>query len=213
MDVNGPQPKKLFDFLFSGNGYKVRLALAQLEITVEYECIDLLKGKTREAYFTHKNPVAQIPVLELDDGTLLRESNAILHWLTEGSHLMPTNPIERTQVLQWMFFEQSNIDKNLGRCRFMETYPEWKQFLPPKHLEMCKHLGKEALGVLNGHLEGRQFMAGEKYSAADIAVFAYVHCAGDGGFVLDDYAAVKAWCGTIQAQEGHVPIDYQPKPA
>lgn len=210
MDVNGPQPKKLFDFLFSGNGYKVRLALAQLEIAVEYEFIDLLKGKTREAYFIDKNPVAQIPVLELDDGTLLRESNAILHWLTEGSRLMPTNPIERTQVLQWMFFEQSNIDKNLGRCRFMETYPEWKQFLPPKHLAMCKHLGEEALGVLNGHLEGRQFMVGGNYSAADIAVYAYVHCAGEGGFMLDDYAAVKAWCGTVKAQAGHVTIDYQP---
>lgn len=204
------KPKKLYDFLFSGNGYKIRLALSQLGIQIEYEAIDLLQGESRSDYFLSKNPVGQIPVLELADGTMLRESNAILAWLTEGTRLMPADSLERAQVLQWMFFEQSNIDKTLGRCRFMSVYPDFRKLLPPGHLEMCEFLGNEALATLNKHLEGRQFMVGETYTAADISVFAYVHCSETGGFDLKKYAEVGAWCKRIQSQQGHIAIDKLP---
>lgn len=210
MSSGRARPVKLYDFLFSGNSYKIRLALSQLNICVEYEPVDLLNGETRTDYFLDKNPVAQVPVLELDDGTLLRESNAILVWLAEGGDLMPDDPVERAQVLQWMFFESSNIDKNLGRCRFMETYPDWKELLPPGHLAMCKYLGEEALGILDAHLAGRDYLVGERYSVADIAVYAYVHCSGEGGFDLDHYPAVTSWCQRVQGQSRHIPIDAEP---
>ena len=131
MNADDQKPKKLYDFLFSGNGYKIRLALHQLGIRVEHEYVNLLTGDTRAEAFLEKNPVGQIPVLELDNGTLLRESNAILYWLTEGTRLLPEDPTTQAEVLQWMFFETSNIDKNLGRCRFMATYPDWKETSGP----------------------------------------------------------------------------------
>ena len=205
-----PTPVKLFDFSFSGASYKARLALSLLELTVEYESIDLMAWETRSDYFISKNPVAQIPLLELSDGTLLRKSTAILTWLTEGTPLMPTNSVERAQVFQWMFFESSNIDKSLGRCRFMETYPDWKKMLPPGHLEMCAYLGEEALKVLDEHLRSKQYLVGERYTSADISVFAYVHCSEEGGFKLGDYPNVKAWCERVKDRPGHIPIDYQP---
>ncbi|MGH8597363.1 MAG: glutathione S-transferase family protein, partial [Gammaproteobacteria bacterium] len=109
-----PRPKRLYDLPFSGNGYKVRLALAQLGIAVEYEVVDLIKGETKSKEFLAKNPMGQIPLLELDDGSLLRESNAILAWLAEGTFLMPDDAFSRARVLQWMMFEQNNIDKVIG---------------------------------------------------------------------------------------------------
>ena len=205
-----PTPVKLYDFLFSGASYKARLALSLLEIQVEYESIDLMTWETRSDYFVSKNPVAQIPVLELSDGTMLRESNAILTWLTEDTPLVPEDSVERAEVLQWMFFETSNIDKNLGRCRFMETYPDWKEMLPPGHLDMCVYLGGEALRILNEHLEEKQYLVGERYTSADISVFAYVHCSEEGGFNLDDYPNVKAWCERVKDRPRHIAIDFQP---
>ncbi|HYD43885.1 MAG TPA: glutathione S-transferase N-terminal domain-containing protein, partial [Phenylobacterium sp.] len=105
------QPVRLYDFPFSGNGYKVRLALHQLGLGVERQIIDILKGEARSGDFLAKNPVGEIPALELSDGTVLRESNAILYWLTEGTPLMPSDRLGRTRVVQWMCFEQSNIDR------------------------------------------------------------------------------------------------------
>jgi glutathione S-transferase len=109
------RPKCLYDFPFSGNGYKVRLALAYLGLQVKYEEVDLLTGGTSLPSFLAKSPMGQIPVLELEDGTFLMESNAILYWLTEGTSLMPADRLGKTRVVQWFCFEQSNIDKVLGR--------------------------------------------------------------------------------------------------
>ena len=210
MNSGQSKPVRLYDFPFSGNGYKVRLALSQLHIPIEYELVDLVAGETRADDFLARNPVGQIPVLELQDGTLLRESNAILLWLCEGTWLMPGDSLQRAQVLQWMFYEQSNIDKVLGRCRFMETYPDFKQLLPPGHLDMCRYLGAEALALLDAHLAQRQFMVADSYSAADIAVYAYVHCAGEGGFEMGDYPGVTAWCNRVAGQDDYVSIDAVP---
>src|SRR5512138_1817607 len=121
-----PIPVRLYDFPFSGNGYKIRLALAQLGLNVDYQVRDLLAGETRTPQFLAMNPMGQIPVLELSDGRFLRESNAILWWLADGTRLMPPDRAGRAQAVQWMCFEQSNIDKVLGRARFLRAYPHFR---------------------------------------------------------------------------------------
>lgn len=209
-ELLGNPPVKLYDYLFSGNGYKVRLALAQLDIPVQYEFLDLLTGETRSTDFLDKNPMGQIPVLELEDGTLLRESNAIVLWLTENTALSPTDSLLRNQVLQWMFFEQSNIDKVIGRSRFLHTYPDFVKVLPKGYIEMLLYLGNEALSVLEKELTGKRYLVGEQYSAADIVVYAYVHKAEEGGFELSGYHSITHWIETVSGQPGHIPIDYQP---
>jgi glutathione S-transferase len=172
-------PKRLYDFPFSGNGYKIRLALAYLGFTVEYEIIDLLAGEASSPEFLAKNPMGQIPVLELDDGTFLRESNSILFWLAEGTPLMPTERLARARVVQWLCFEQSNIDKVLGRTRFLKRYPDF-MVTTQADWEQWYATGYRALEVMEAELRSHVFLVGDRYSAADICLYGYVHCAEDG---------------------------------
>jgi len=203
------KPKRLYDFPFSGNGYKIRLALAQLGLAVEYEVLDLLKGEASAPAFLAKNPMGQIPALELDDGTVLRESNAILWWLTEDTPVMPREKLARTRVLQWMNFEQSNIDKVLGRTRFLKRYPDFIE-TRPSDWDSWYATGYRALGVMESELSDRDFIVGDRYSAADICLYGYVHCAEDGGFDLTPYPRVRRWRETVRAQPGHITIDDLP---
>ncbi len=172
-------PKRLFDFPFSGNGYKVRLALAHLGWRVEYETIDLLAGDAARPAFLARNPMGQIPVLELDDGTYLRESNSILYWLCDGSSLMPEDRLSRARVIQWMCFEQSNIDKVLGRTRFLRCYPDFMA-TTKADWDGWYATGYRALDVLDAALRDADFIVGDRYSAADICLYGYVHCADRG---------------------------------
>ena len=199
-------PKRLYDFPFSGNGYKVRLALAYLGLRVEYETIDLLAGEAGRPAFLAKNPMGQIPVLELDDGTLLRESNAILFWLTDGSRLMPADRLARARVIQWMCFEQSNIDKVLGRTRFLKRYPDFMA-TTQADWDQWYATGYRALDVMEGELRERGFLVDDRYSAADICLYGYVHCAEEGGFGLEDYPNVRRWRAAVRDQRDHVGID------
>ena len=201
-----PRPKRLYDFPFSGNGYKIRLALAYLGIRVEYETVDLLAGATRAPAFLAKNPMGQIPVLELDNGELLRESNAILFWLTEGTELMPREPLPRSRVVQWMCFEQSNIDKVLGRTRFLKRHPDFMA-TTPADWESWYAIGHRALEVLEGELRQRPFLVDQRYTAADICLYGYVHCAEEGGFDLEPYPHLRQWRARVQEQPRHVTID------
>lgn len=203
------KPKRLYDFPFSGNGYKVRLALAQLGLAVEYEVLDLLKGEASTPSFLAKNPMGQIPALELDNGTVLRESNAILWWLCDDTPLMPADRLARTRVLQWMNFEQSNIDKVLGRTRFLKRYPGFME-TGPSDWEGWYATGYRALGVMDGELSSHDFMVGDRYSAADICLYGYVHCAEGGGFDLAPYPRVRRWREAVKAQPGHITIDELP---
>jgi glutathione S-transferase len=204
-----PRPKRLYDFPFSGNGYKVRLALAQLKIPIEYEIVDLIARETKSAQFLAKNPMGEIPVLELDDGTFLRESNAILFWLTERTALMPQHAVQRARVVQWMLFEQNNIDKILGRTRFLRRYPGFIE-TTPKDFEHWYAVGNNALSILDTELSAHSFLAGDRYSAADICLYGYVHCADEGGFELNRYPCVSAWLERVRRQPGHVTIDQLP---
>jgi glutathione S-transferase len=202
---------RLYDHLASGNAYKVRLLLHQLGIPFERIEMDIVRGETRTPEFLARNPNGRIPTLELEDGTYLAESNAILFYLAESTPFLPATRLERALVLQWMCFEQYSHEPNIATVRFwLHTGldDERRAMLPMK-----RRLGHDALAVMDGHLRVRSFFVGERYSIADIALFAYTHVAGEGGFDLEPYAAVRAWLDRVRAQPGHVPITWAGTPA
>jgi len=195
---------RLYDYLPSGNGYKVRLLLTQLAIPFQRVELDILKGETRTPEFLQKNPNGRIPLLELDTGEFLAESNAILFYFAEATPFLPADRFERTQVLQWMFFEQYSHEPNIATLRFWlhsEMTPERRAQLDPK-----RKLGYAALDVMEGHLAQRTFFVGDRYSIADIALYAYTHVADEGGFDLGRFSAVRAWLERVRAQPRHIPI-------
>ena len=196
---------RLYDFLESGNGYKVRLALHQLGIPFERVEMDIVAGATRTPGFLAKNPNGRIPTLELPDGTFLAESNAILFYLADGTPLLPTDRLQRAQALQWMFFEQYSHEPNIATSRYwlhhVELTPERRAALVEK-----KRAGDAALGVMETHLASRTFFVGERYTIADIALYAYTHVADEGGFDLGPFPAVRAWLARVASQPRHVPI-------
>jgi glutathione S-transferase len=199
----------LYDFLPSGNGYKVRLTLRELGLPFAYREVDILRGESREPWFLAKSAVGQIPVLELDDGTCLSESTAILFHLAEGSALLPADRLARTRVLQWMCFEQTHVDGVISRARFRRRWPE---AIPtrPEEFDAWWAQGYQALHVLDSHLASRDYLVGDRFSIADITLYAYVHCAGEGGFDLGRFGALGAWFARIEARSAHVPIDVVP---
>lgn len=195
---------KLYDFLESGNGYKVRLLLSQLEIPFERIELDITRGESRSDEFLARNPNGRIPTLELEDGTCLAESNAIQWYLADGTDFLPKDPLERAQVLQWMFFEQYSHEP------FIAVVRHWiHQGLDSgREAEVTekRERGYEALSVMEGHLHLRDFFVGGRYSIADIALYAYTHVAHEGGFDLAAYPAVNAWLERVSAQPGHISI-------
>ena len=195
----------LFDNLDSGNGYKVRLLLAQLAIDYHWTGLDIDKGETRTMEFLKRNPNGRIPTLELDDGTNLAESNAILWFLAEGSAFVPEDRLGRAQVLQWMFFEQYSHEPYVATPRYIVKH------LPashPRRAELPERLakGREALAVMENHLASRRFFVAEQYTIADIALYAYTHVAREGGHDLQPYASVRAWLHRVAAEPLHVGI-------
>jgi glutathione S-transferase len=195
---------RLYDYLPSGNGYKVRLLLTQLGLPFERIELDVVKGETRTPAFLAKNPNGRIPLLELEDGTHLAESNAIMWYLAEDTPFLPTDRLARAQVLQWMFFEQYSHEPNIATVRFWlhtELTDERRALLPSKRAQ-----GYAALQVMERHLHDRTFFVGERYTIADIALYAYTHVAGEGGFDLAPYGAVNAWLARVREQPRHIPI-------
>lgn len=199
----------LYDCLFSGNGYKVRLALRELGLPFAYRQLDILRGETREPWFVKKNPIGQIPVLEFDDGTCLAESSAILFHLARGTHLLPSDPLLETRVLQWLCFEQTNVDGVISRARFRRKFPE---AVPtrPEELEAWWAEGRRALQVLERHVTGSTYLVENTFSIADIALYAYVHRAEEGGFYMAEYTALNAWLRRVEARPAHIGIDDLP---
>ncbi len=193
----------LYDYLDSGNGYKVRLLLAQLHLPYGWTNVDIDKGETRTADFLARNPNGRIPTLRLDDGTHLAESNAILWYLAEGSGFVPATRRGRAQVLQWMFFEQYSHEPYVATPRYICRH------LPadhPRRAELPGRLekGHAALAVMEGHLAARSFFVDDKYSIADIALYAYTHVAPDGGLELGAYPRVREWLSRVAAQADYV---------
>jgi glutathione S-transferase len=198
---------RLFDFLASGNGYKCRLLLHHLQLAFERIEVDILQGRTKTPEFAQKNPEQRIPVLELDDGTALPESNAILWYLAEGTPWLPETRLGRAEVLRWLFWEQYSHEPNIATVRHWVAHlppdPERDRLLPKK-----REAGVRALHLLEGRLAGRAWLVGERPSIADLALYAYTHVAHEGGFDLGAFPAVQAWLARIAALPGHVTIEH-----
>ena len=189
----------------SGNCYKVRLALEQLAAPYRWIEVDSTKGETRSAAFLAKNPNGKVPTLELADGTCLAESNAILNYLAHGTPLLPEGRLERARVLQWMFFEQYSHEPYIAVARSILRY------LPPDsprraELPRLHERGNQALAVMERQLAAEPFFAAARYTVADIALYAYTHCARDGGFDLGRYPAIRAWLARVEDQPRYTPL-------
>jgi len=197
---------KLYDHLASGNGYKVRLLLHQLGIPFERVEHDITptRSATRTPEFLAINRNGRIPVLVLDDGTALAESNAIQFYLAEGTPLWPGGRLERAQVLQWMFFEQYSHEPYIAVVRFwVHTGVADER---AEEVAVRRARGYDALAVMEDHLHHRDFFAAGRYTVADIALYAYTHVAHEGGFDLAPYPAVRAWLARVSSQPRHIPI-------
>jgi glutathione S-transferase len=191
----------------SGNCHKVVMTAAYLGLPLKTVEIDVVAGLTRTPAFLAKNPNGRVPALELDDGRILPESNAIVWYLAEGSDLIPQDRFARGQMLQWMFFEQYSHEPYIAVARF------WLKFAPKDKLREKEHLipewhakGNAALGVMEDRLRQRSWFVGERYSLADIALFAYTHNANEAGFELSKYPAVEAWLARVRATKNFVPM-------
>ena len=194
----------LYDSAVSGNCYKVRLLFAHLGLDYERVELDVVDRSNRSEVIGDRNPALRVPTLVLDDGRPLAESNAILWYFADGTGYVPTDRYERAQVLQWQFFEQYDHEPNVAVARFWLTK---RIDVEPAQLEARQAGGYRALDAMERHLAGRAFLVGERYSIADIALFAYTHVAGEGGFDLGRYPAIGAWLEQVAAQPGHAPID------
>lgn len=195
----------LYDFLSSGNGYKCRLLLHQLSMPYTRVELDILKGETRTPEFLARNPNGRVPALELPDGTVLAESNAILFYLADDTPFLPEERLGRAQALQWLFFEQYSHEPFIAVARFIE------HFLPADHprrneLPRLHQGGHAALAVMERHLEVMPFFVAGRYSIADIGLYAYTHVAHEGGFDLGPYPAVRAWLARVEGQPRYIPI-------
>ena len=200
---------RLYDYLPSGNGYKVRLLLHQLEIPFELVSLDITRGATRTPEFLAMNPNGKIPLLELEPDRFLAESHAICWHLAEDSLLVPADHWQRSELWQWLCFEQYSLEPHLGVARFwLHSEHRTPEELGPR-LEEKLEAGHRALAVLEQRLAARRFVVGERYSLADIALYAYTHVAPEGGFELERYPAIRTWLARVTAQPRHVPIDFE----
>jgi glutathione S-transferase len=198
---------RLHDNLSSGNGYKVRLLLAQLSIPFERVEYDIDAGETRAPEFLQTvNPNGRVPVLQLEDGTMLPESDAILFYLAENTPFLPEGRLERAQVLRWMFFEQYSHEPNIATPRFWVTHHVEMTEERRLSLETKRKLGHAALNVMEDHLAANDYFVADRYTVADVSLYAYTHVAGEGGFDLERFSAVRAWLDRVAAQPGHLPI-------
>jgi len=194
---------RLYNSQLSGNCWKVRQILALRGIEYERVELDVIDRSNRREVLGGKNPALRVPTLELDDGEHLGESNAILWYLGDGTEWVPDDPLERARVLQWMFFEQYEVEPNLAVARFwiaiLGLRDEKAADLEPKW-----DGGNRALGILEEHLADRDWLVGSEFSIADISVYGYVHTANEGGFDLAQYPAVRAWIDRVAARPGYV---------
>jgi glutathione S-transferase len=189
----------------SGNCYKVVLTAAHLGIPLKTVEIDVMSGLTRKPDFLSKNPNGRLPTLELNDGRTLPESNAIIWYLAEGSPLIPSDKFARAQMLQWMFFEQYSHEPYIAVARFWMTFVSKEQLRAKEHLIPEWHAkGNAALGVMEDHLKKNDWFVANHFSLADIALYAYTHCAEDGGFNLKTYPAVSDWLARVASTRGFV---------
>jgi glutathione S-transferase len=196
----------LYDSPVSGNCYKVRLLLAHLGIPYERRSLDVVDRSNRTEVLGGLNPALRVPTVVLDDGRALGESGAILWYFGEGTRFVPEDAYERAQVLQWMFFEQYDLEPAIAVVRFWVAYSgraaEYADRIPERMAA-----GYRTLDALERHLDGSRFLVGDGFTLADIALYGYTHVASEGGFDVEPYPGVREWLARVAAEPGHVPID------
>jgi glutathione S-transferase len=197
---------RLYNSQLSGNCWKVRQILALRGLDYERVEVDVIDRSNRPELLGGKNPALRVPTLELDDGEHLAESNAILWYFGDGSPYVPSEPLERARVLQWMFFEQYEVEPTIAVARF------WIALLGEREqraaeLESKWRAGNRALTALDGHLDGRTWLVGDTLTIADISLYAYTHLAAEGGFDLAPYPQVQAWIERVASAPGYVPLE------
>lgn len=197
----------LYQFHPSGNCYKIRLTAQHTGVKLTLRDVDMMGGETRSPEFLKLNPNGKLPTLVLADGRVLPESNAAMWWLAKDTPLWPSDDWARAQALQWMFFEQYTHEPNIATRRF------WQSFAPPERRHERAHMmqgwldnGHAALRVMDKHLSSNDWFAGGRFSIADIALYAYTHCADEGGFDLKDYPAIRRWLSSVAAIPEHITI-------
>lgn len=196
---------KVFGDIRSGNCYKIKLTASLLDIPHEWVHMDITRGETRTPEFLRKNPNGKIPVLELDSGEYLSESNAIINYLAAGSFLLPTDPLSLARVQQWQFFEQYSHEPFIAVARYIAVYlgmPEDRK----SEYDSKQAGGYRALGVMEQQLNQTPFLVGQQLTTADIALYGYTHVAHEGGFDLTGYPAVQHWLNRVTALPGYVPM-------
>ncbi len=196
---------KIYGDKRSGNCYKLELLLSILDKRCEWVDIDIMKGDTRTTAFLEKSPNGKIPILEISDGIVLSESNAIMHYLAANSALIPSSQLGFARLLQWQFFEQYSHEPYIAVARYINVYlglPEEKRH----EFESKQAGGYRALAVMEQQLKQTPFLLGDALSLADISLFAYTHVAHEGGFDLSAYPAIRNWLNLIKAYKGFIPM-------
>lgn len=201
----------IYGFTPSGNSYKPRLLLAHLGIDYAWQEVDITRGESRARAFLSRSPNGKVPLLELENGEYLAESNAILYYFARDTRFLPAGRLAAARVMQWMFFEQYQLEPNIATSRY------WLHVLgnPPEHragIEARRQPGRAALAVMDAHLAGHKYFVGGELSIADIALYAYTHVAGEGGFDLEPHAHIRAWLDRVASLPGHIPMTDQTHP-
>lgn len=201
---------RLYGMTDSGNCYKPRLLMAMLGIPFEHIEVRSQDGGTRSAGYLAKNPNGMVPLLELEDGRLLAESNAILLYLAEGTRFLPADRYRRGLAWQWLFFEQYSHEPYLAVRRSLLIHPHRAAEATPERMAATLQRGNKALGVMEARLTTEPFFAGDAISVADLALYAYTHVAAEGGFDLSVFPAIRAWLSRVDSEPGHVSMDWLP---
>jgi glutathione S-transferase len=201
---------KLYDYPASANCYKVRLLLAQLGREYERVPVDIFAGESTAPEHLARNPAGRTPVLELDSGETIAESNAILLFLAEDTHLLPGSLLERARVWQWLFFEQNLLEPNVGTARFWHL--TGRDVERPEVFAARLESGRSALDALERHFDGSRFLLGDAYTVADVSLFAYAHVAHEAGIEMEPYPSVRAWLEEVRRTDGFVD-DLEPYPS
>lgn len=194
----------LYDSQVSGNCYKVRLLLAHLGLDYKRHQVDVIDRANRGELLQDLNPALRVPTLLLDDGRSLAESNAILWYLARDTQYVPEDDFERAQMLQWLFFEQYSHEPYIAVLRFWMTIAKISP--AQEELDARRKAGYAALDAMELRLSARPFLVADRYTIADIALYAYTHVADEGGFDLSKYPAIGSWLARVAAQPRHVAI-------
>lgn len=199
----------LYSMQSSGNSYKVRMLLARLGQPYHLVEIDRFKGENRTPEYLAKNPEGRVPLLELDDGRRLAESNAILVYLAEGTPYLPADRFEYAETLRWMFFEQHSHEPAIAEARFWLHLVRGGRELRTHDIDQWMERGYEALALMEQHLARHDYFVGARETVADLALYAHTHVAHEGDFDLSGFPALRRWLARIEGNPGHVGIDHE----